>query len=59
MNSAELKAYAKINVGLRISGQREEGYLTLKTLFQTVRLHDVVKIDWKYEPGVEFESMGE
>ncbi|MCH7619568.1 MAG: 4-(cytidine 5'-diphospho)-2-C-methyl-D-erythritol kinase, partial [Candidatus Marinimicrobia bacterium] len=59
MNSAELKAYAKINVGLRITGQREDGYHTLKTLFQTVSMHDVVKIELKNEPGVEFESKGE
>ncbi len=59
MNSAELKAYAKINVGLRITGQRGDGYHTLKTLFQTVSMHDVVKIELKNEPGVEFESKGE
>ena len=59
MNSVELKAYAKINVGLRITGQREDGYHTLKTLFQTVSIHDLVKIELKNEPGVDFDSKGE
>ena len=59
MNSVELKAYAKINVGLRITGQREDGYHTLKTLFQTVSIYDLVKIELKNEPGIEFESKGE
>jgi len=35
-----LPAYAKINLGLRVHGRREDGYHELTTVFQTVSLHD-------------------
>ena len=37
-----LKSYAKINLGLEVLGQREDGYHELRTLFQTVDLADDV-----------------
>ena len=33
-------AYAKINLGLEVLGKREDGYHELRTLFQTIDLHD-------------------
>jgi 4-diphosphocytidyl-2-C-methyl-D-erythritol kinase len=35
-----LPAYAKINLGLRVHGRREDGYHELTTAFQTISLHD-------------------
>jgi len=59
MKSLTLNAYAKINVGLRITGQRDDGYHLLKTMYQTIELHDVVKLSLKDEPGISFRWDGE
>jgi 4-diphosphocytidyl-2-C-methyl-D-erythritol kinase len=37
-----LKSFAKINLGLEVLGVREDGYHELRTLFQTIDLHDDV-----------------
>lgn len=39
------KAYAKINLTLDVLGKREDGYHELKSVMQTVSLHDNVEID--------------
>jgi len=59
MKSLTLNAYAKINVGLRITGQRDDGYHYLKTMYQTINLHDVVKLSLKEETGISFSWDGE
>src|SRR5262249_37737354 len=40
-----LRARAKINLDLRILGVRADGYHELRTIFQTVALHDVVTVE--------------
>jgi 4-diphosphocytidyl-2-C-methyl-D-erythritol kinase len=37
-----LRSYAKVNLGLEVLGTRDDGYHELRTLFQTVDLHDDV-----------------
>ncbi|MCP4152692.1 MAG: 4-(cytidine 5'-diphospho)-2-C-methyl-D-erythritol kinase, partial [bacterium] len=41
----ELKSFAKINLGLEITGKLPNGYHTLKTIFQTVDLFDTITIE--------------
>ena len=35
-----LRSFAKINLGLEVMGLRQDGYHELRTLFQTIDLHD-------------------
>ena len=35
-----MKAYAKINWALRVTGKRSDGFHNIETLFQTISLHD-------------------
>jgi 4-diphosphocytidyl-2-C-methyl-D-erythritol kinase len=37
-------SYAKVNLGLEVLGTRADGYHELRTLFQTVDLHDDIRI---------------
>ncbi len=46
---AELRSFAKLNLGLEITGRRSDGYHTLDTLFQTIDFTDEIQI----EPGPE------
>ena len=39
-----LKSFAKINLGLEVLGVREDGYHELRTIFQTIDLHDDVEL---------------
>ncbi len=40
----ELKSFAKINLGLEVTGKRPDGYHELRTVFQTIGLHDIVRV---------------
>jgi 4-diphosphocytidyl-2-C-methyl-D-erythritol kinase len=41
----ERRAFAKLNLDLRITGVRADGYHELCTVFQTIDLHDVLRVD--------------
>ncbi|MCR5746471.1 MAG: 4-(cytidine 5'-diphospho)-2-C-methyl-D-erythritol kinase [Lachnospiraceae bacterium] len=47
----EIKAYAKINLGLDITGRREDGYHELKTIMQQIDLYDVIRLHIEPEIG--------
>ena len=42
MREVRIPAYAKINLRLEILGKRADGYHELRTIFQTVSLHDTL-----------------
>ena len=42
--SIRLRAFAKINLGLKIVARRPDGYHEIRTLFQTIGLHDLLDI---------------
>lgn len=42
--SLRLRAFAKINLGLEIVGKRPDGYHEIRTVFQTVDLHDRLEV---------------
>ena len=48
----KVKAYAKINIGLDITGRRDDGYHLIDTIMQTVDLCDELDIEETRIPGV-------
>ena len=48
----KLKAYAKINLTLDVTGRREDGYHTLDTVMQTISVWDEVEIKKINKPGI-------
>ena len=49
----DIRSYAKINVGLRIGPRREDGFHELRTLYQTLAICDVIRIDVGRGLGIE------
>ena len=58
MNSITLKSHAKVNIGLRVLDQREDGYHNIHTIFQELDFHDTVTIS-KTDNGYELSSNDE
>lgn len=48
----KLKAYAKINLTLDVTGRREDGYHTLDTVMQSVSVWDEIEIKKINKPGI-------
>lgn len=46
-------SFAKINLGLRIGPAREDGFHELRTVYQTIALHDVIRIAIERGSGIE------
>ena len=48
----KLRSFAKVNLGLHILGAREDGFHEIRTLFQTIGLHDTLEIRLTQGQGV-------
>jgi 4-diphosphocytidyl-2-C-methyl-D-erythritol kinase len=48
-----VRSHAKINIGLAIGPVREDGFHELRTVYQTIALHDVVKVEIGQGTGIE------
>ena len=48
-----VRSFAKINVGLYIGAARADGYHDLRTVYQTIALHDVIRLSVGRGSGVE------
>src|ERR1700687_4267027 len=44
MSEVRIPAYAKINLRLDILGKRTDGFHELRTIFQTISLHDELRL---------------
>src|ERR1700734_2866502 len=54
--SVRLPAFAKINLSLNVLGRRADGYHELRTIFQTISLHDTLELARSSRPGVALET---
>lgn len=55
-NRLELKALAKINLGLDVLGVRDNGYHDVRMVMQTIYLYDNVTIQKSEEPGIRLKT---
>ena len=50
-----VRSFAKINLGLRIGAAREDGFHELLTVYQTIGLHDVIRVSVGRGTALRFE----
>jgi 4-diphosphocytidyl-2-C-methyl-D-erythritol kinase len=48
-----VRSFAKINLGLRIGALRADGFHDLRTVYQTIALHDVIRVQVGRGSGIE------
>jgi 4-diphosphocytidyl-2-C-methyl-D-erythritol kinase len=53
---ASVHSFAKINLGLAIGPRREDGFHELRTVYQTIALHDQVRVQVASGRGIEVRS---
>jgi 4-diphosphocytidyl-2-C-methyl-D-erythritol kinase len=51
-----VRSFAKINLGLRIGALRPDGFHELLTVYQTIALHDVIRVQVGRGSGIEIRS---
>jgi 4-diphosphocytidyl-2-C-methyl-D-erythritol kinase len=54
-NSVRLPAFAKVNLRLHVLGRRPDGYHELRTIFQSITLHDVLELSKLRGRAIELE----
>jgi 4-diphosphocytidyl-2-C-methyl-D-erythritol kinase len=58
MSGVTLPAFAKVNLRLDIVGRRADGYHELRTIFQTISLHDTLHLEWIRGGAIGLEITG-
>jgi len=58
MSEVRIPAFAKINLRLDIVGKRDDGYHELRTIFQTISLHDELRFSTAKKPGIALTVSG-
>ena len=53
--TVKVRSFAKINLGLRIGAAREDGFHELLTVYQTIGLHDVIRVRVGRGRGIEIQ----
>ena len=54
-----IRSFAKINLGLKIGPARLDGFHELRTIYQTIALHDVVRVEVQPGNGIEIRCADE
>ncbi len=52
-----LRSFAKLNLGLHILGKRQDGFHEIRTVFQTITLHDRIEITRRTTPGISLDCL--
>jgi len=50
--SVTFRSFAKINLGLRIGALRSDGFHELRTVYQTIALHDIIRVQVTRGTGI-------
>jgi len=58
MREIRIPAFAKVNLRLDVLGKRPDGYHELRTIFQTVSLHDTLRFRPSRKPGIQLQIVG-
>ena len=58
MSEVRISAYAKINLRLDILGKRADGFHELRTIFQTISLHDELRLRNSTQTGISLKIQG-
>ena len=56
MNTIQMKALAKVNLGLDVIRRREDGYHEVKMIMQTLDLYDCVTLEKRDQAGITLET---
>ena len=56
MNTIQMKAFGKVNLGLDVVRRREDGYHEVRMVMQTVQLFDRIMLEKKEQPGITLET---
>jgi 4-diphosphocytidyl-2-C-methyl-D-erythritol kinase len=55
--SVTVRSFAKINLGLCIGALRPDGFHELRTIYQTIALHDVIRVTVTRGAGIEIRCL--
>ena len=58
MRSISVRAFAKVNLRLAVLGRRPDGYHELRTIFQSLTLHDTLRVSLARGRGIELRVIG-
>ncbi len=58
MRQIKIPAFAKINLHLDVLGKRADGYHELRTVFQTISLHDTLHLRASRKSGISLTTLG-
>ena len=58
MREIRIPAFAKVNLHLEVLGKRSDGYHELRTVFQTISLHDTLRFRASRKPGIQLTVVG-
>src|SRR3954464_4358317 len=58
IRTARLKAFAKLNLGLRVLSRRPDGYHEIRTVFQTISLADGLEVSFRRARATRVEIEG-